>query len=33
MHLTKIRFDRVPPFTDPVEISYDERVNVFVGVN
>ena len=33
MHLTKMRFGGVPPFTDPVELSFDERVNVFVGAN
>ena len=33
MHLTGMRFGRVPPFTEPVELSFDERVNVFVGAN
>ena len=33
MHLTRMRFGGVPPFTEPVEISFDERVNVFVGAN
>ena len=33
MRLTKIRFGGIPPFTEPVEISFDERVNVFVGAN
>ncbi len=33
MHLTKMRFGGVPPFTEPVEFSFDERVNVFVGAN
>ena len=33
MHLTGMRFGGVPPFTEPVEVSFDERVNVFVGAN
>ncbi len=33
MHLTKMRFGGVPPFTDPVELRFDERVNLFVGAN
>ena len=33
MHLTRMRFGGVPPFTEPVDLSFDERVNVFVGVN
>ena len=33
MHLTKLRFGGIPPFTEPVEFSFDERVNVFVGAN
>ena len=33
MHLTKMRYGGVPPFTDPVEINFDEHVNVFVGAN
>ena len=33
MHLTRMRFGGVPPFTEPVEISFHERVNVFVGAN
>ncbi len=33
MHLTKMRFGGIPPFTEAVEISFDERVNVFVGAN
>ena len=33
MHLTSIRFGGVPPFTEPVKFSFDERVNVFVGTN
>ena len=33
MHLTRMRFGGVPPFTRPVEFSFDDRVNVFVGPN
>ena len=33
MRLTGMRFGGVPPFTEPVEFSFDERVNVFVGAN
>ena len=33
MHLTRIRFGGVPPFTRPVEFSLDGQVNVFVGAN
>ena len=33
MHLTRMRFGGVPPFTEPVEFSFDEHVNVFVGAN
>ena len=33
MHLTGMRFGGVPPFTEPVEFRFDERVNVFVGAN
>ena len=33
MHLTRMRFSGVPPFTGPVEFSFDEQVNVFVGAN
>ena len=33
MHLTRISFGGVPPFTEPVEFSFDEQVNVFVGTN
>lgn len=33
MHLTSMRFGGVPPFTEPVELRFDERVNVFVGAN
>ena len=33
MHLTRMRLGGVPPFTEPVEFVFDERVNVFVGPN
>ena len=33
MHLTRMRFGGVPPFSGPVEFSFDEQVNVFVGAN
>ncbi|MCY4654314.1 MAG: AAA family ATPase [Dehalococcoidia bacterium] len=33
MHLTRMRFGGVPPLTEQVEFSFDERVNVFVGAN
>ncbi len=33
MHLTKMRFGGIPPFTQPVEFRFDPRVNVFVGPN
>ena len=33
MHLTRMRFGGVPPFTDPVELQFDSRVNLFVGPN
>ena len=33
MHLTRMRFGGVPPFTEPVELRFDERVNLFVGPN
>lgn len=33
MHLTRMRFGGVPPFTEPVEFGFDERVNVFIGGN
>ena len=31
MHLTKMWFGGVPPFTGPFETNFDEQVNVFVG--
>ena len=33
MHLTRMRFGGVPPFTEPVELIFDERANLFVGAN
>ncbi len=33
MHLTRMRFGGIPPFTEPVELKFDERVNLFVGAN
>lgn len=33
MRLTRMRFGGVPPFTEPVELRFDERVNLFVGAN
>ena len=33
MHLTRMRFGGVPPFTEPIELRFDERVNLLVGAN
>ena len=33
MHLTRMRFGGVPPFTAPVEFRFAQRVNVFAGAN
>ncbi len=33
MHLTKMRYGGVPPFTEPVEVTFDPTVNLFVGPN
>ena len=33
MHLIRMRFGGVPPFTKPVTFKFDKRVNVFVGPN
>ena len=33
MHLTKMRFGGVPPFTEAIELGFNERVNLFVGPN
>ncbi len=33
MHITGMTISHRPPFTEPVEFEFDERVNVFVGPN
>ena len=33
MHLVRMIFGGVPPFTEPVTFKFDERVNLFVGPN
>ena len=33
MHITSMTIAGIPPFTEPVEFTFDERVNVFVGPN
>ena len=33
MHLTGIKLGGIPPFTDPITLRFDERVNVFIGAN
>ena len=33
MRLTGIKLGGVPPFTDPITLRFDERVNVFIGPN
>ena len=33
MHLTGIKLGNSPPFTDPITLRFDERVNVFIGPN
>lgn len=33
MHLVRMKFGGVPPLTQPVELRFDERVNVFIGPN
>ena len=33
MHLTGIKLGGIPPFTDPITLRFDERVNVFIGPN
>ena len=33
MHLTGIKLGGIPPFTDPITLKFDERVNVFIGPN
>ena len=31
MHITGMTIEGIPPFTEPVEFEFHERVNVFVG--
>ena len=33
MHITGMTIGGIPPFTEPVEFEFDERVNVFIGPN
>ena len=33
MHLTRIRLGGVPPFTQPIQLTFDERVNILTGPN
>ena len=33
MHLTRMRYGGVPPFTEPVEFRFDEQVNLLVGTS
>ena len=33
MHLTRMNLGGVPPFTEPIKLAFDERVNLFVGPN
>ena len=33
MHITGMKIGGIPPFTEPVEFEFDERVNVFIGLN
>lgn len=33
MHITRMKIEGIPPFTDPVEFNFDERVNVFAVPN
>ena len=33
MHVAGMKIDGIPPFTEPVEFEFDERVNVFIGPN
>ncbi len=33
MHLTGIKLGNIPPFADPITLSFHERVNVFIGPN
>lgn len=33
MHLMRMSLSGVPPFTEPIKVKFDERVNVFIGQN
>ena len=33
MHLVRMSLGGVPPFTEPIKLKFDERVNVFLGPN
>ncbi len=33
MHLTRMSYGGVPPFTEPIKLQFDERVNIFTGPN
>ncbi|MDE2788687.1 MAG: AAA family ATPase [Chloroflexota bacterium] len=33
MHITGMKIEGIPPFTDKVEFEFDKRVNVFIGPN
>ena len=33
MHITGMEIYDIPPFTEPVELEFDQRVNVFIGPN
>ena len=33
MHLIRINLGGIPPFTDPIKLKFDDRVNVFLGPN
>ena len=33
MHITGMKIGGIPPFTEPVEFRFNERVNVFIGPN
>ena len=33
MHLMRISLDGVPPFTEPIQLKFDEQVSVFIGPN
>ena len=33
MHITRMNLGKVPPFTDPIMLKFDEHVNIFIGPN